>query len=314
MLRLVVSAGVLFFIFTRPDLSFRKVIATVRGIDLNFLYLAICTFGLVFFLGCLRWKVLLEAHGIRLRLLRIVKLFFIGLFFSSFLPSLTGGDIIKAYYVSKETTKRAEAVMTIIVDRVSGLLALFLLGAGAGVLNLGHHEMRAPVLGILAMFSLLLLFLLLAFNSKISGRFSSPTSNTAGQSRLKHVTRRLYQALYFYKSRPRALTLAFILSLMLQSLAIVINYQIGLGLGMEGVSIGYFFLFIPLAAAISAIPVSVAGWGVGEAAYKKCFNYVGVGGQISVSISFLLRLMMLAWSLIGLPLYLSHKPQTEKRK
>jgi len=45
-----------------------------------------------------------------------------------------------------------------------------------------------------------------------------------------------------------------------------------------------------------------------EISYKEYFGYVGLDAGISVSISLVLRLMLLAWSLIGLPLYLLHRP------
>ncbi len=109
LLRIGVSAGILCFIFTRPDLNFRKMVETIGQIHRPSLYSASLAYGVVLFLGCLRWRVLLEAHNIKLGFARIVKLFFIGFFFNNFLPSLTGGDIVKAYYVSKETARRAEA-------------------------------------------------------------------------------------------------------------------------------------------------------------------------------------------------------------
>ena len=69
---------------------------------------------------------------------------------------------MKAYYVSKETSKRAEAVMTIIVDRGIGLFALLFLGAGAGILNWKQPEMRGPVLTVLLLFVISLVLILSA--------------------------------------------------------------------------------------------------------------------------------------------------------
>ena len=293
-------------------MNFRGILEAIAQIHRPFLYSAIFSYGVVILLGCLRWRVLLEAHNIKLGFLRIVKLFFIGFFFNSFLPSLTGGDVVKAYYTSKETKKRAEAVMTIIVDRGTGLLALLFLGAVAGVLNLRRPGMLAPSLTILAVFILFTFFILLAFNRKILAKVSLASTNPE-RSRAREAVGKLYRAFYFYKSCPWALGWAIGLSLLLQSLMMLINYQVALGLGVEGVSLGYFFLFVPIAGIISAVPISIAGWGVGEAAYKKCFSYIGLAGELSVSISFLLRLIFLGWSLIGLPLYLLHRGGDRER-
>src|SRR2546430_8221736 len=50
------------------------------------------------------------------------------MFFNAFLLGSTGGDVIKAWYVAHETHhKKAEAVATVVVDRLIGLLALFII-------------------------------------------------------------------------------------------------------------------------------------------------------------------------------------------
>jgi len=308
LLRIAVSGGILYFIFSRSNLNFQEIVKIIGGIHRSSLYLAVLAYGVIFLLGSLRWKILLEAHRIRLTFPRILQLFFIGLFFNNFLPSLTGGDIVKAYYVSKETSKRAEAVMTIIVDRGIGLFALLFLGAGAGILNWKQPEMRSPVLTVLLLFVISLVLILSAFNRRLLEKASRGSRGNSKPSRIKELLGKLYRAFYYYKSCPRVLAQAFFISLLLQTLMIVINYQIARGLGIRNVGIGYFFLFIPIISVISAIPISVAGWGIGEISYKEYFGYVGLDAGISVSISLVLRLMLLAWSLIGLPLYLLHRP------
>jgi len=50
---------------------------------------------------------------------------FIGLFYNQFLPGGTGGDIIKSYYLLKETPdKKAGALLAVVFDRFIGLVAL----------------------------------------------------------------------------------------------------------------------------------------------------------------------------------------------
>lgn len=312
LVRAGISGGILYFIFSRSDLNFQEIVRVVREMEQRSFYLAIMAYGVVLLLASLRWKVLLDAHQIRLTLPRIWQLSFIGLFFNNFLPSLTGGDIVKAYYVSKETPRRAEAVMTVIADRWIGWLSLFFLGAGAGFLNLGQPKMRGPVLMVLLVFAVSLILTFLAFNGGILKKDSRTGRGNPKPSRLREGLRKLHRTFYFYKSRPRVLVQTFFLSLLLQTLIVVINYRIALGLGARDIGITYFFLFIPIVSAVSAIPVSVAGWGVGEITYKEYFSYVGLAGEISVSLSLILRLMLLAWSLVGLPLYLLHRHHKRK--
>ena len=61
----------------------------------------------------------------------------VGCFYSTFMLGTTGGDVLKAYYASKQTPHRTEAVMSVLVDRAIGLLALIILGgAMAGLMAL----------------------------------------------------------------------------------------------------------------------------------------------------------------------------------
>ena len=45
------------------------------------------------------------------------------------LPGSTGGDVVKAWYAARQApSRRTAAVMSVIVDRIVGLLALIMLG------------------------------------------------------------------------------------------------------------------------------------------------------------------------------------------
>src|ERR1039458_3566421 len=79
-------------------------------------------------LGIIRWRWILHVQGLDVKFFRLFSISFIGMFFNAFMLGSTGGDVIKAWYVAHETHhKKAEAVATVIVDRLIGLLALFVI-------------------------------------------------------------------------------------------------------------------------------------------------------------------------------------------
>lgn len=307
LLRAGISGAILYFIFTHT-VSLKKVSLHLKGIERGSLLLAALGYGVALLLGIIRWKVLLKAHRIQIPVLKAVNLSFIGYFFNNFLPSLTGGDVVKAYYVSKETKKRAEAVSTVVVDRISGLLALFLLGAIAGLTRFNITEIRKPILAILGLFLITFLFTVITFNKRLYQKSLFSDNPSAKKGRLLGVLKKVYFAFHYYRNCPGALVVAFVLSLLLQTIMILINYRIALDLGVEDIELISFFIFIPLTTAISAIPVTFAGWGLREKAYEKLLNFANISPEISISISILLGLITAAWSLIGLPLYLLHRP------
>src|SRR5207247_3172917 len=89
------------------------------------LLLSVLFVGLTILLGVVRWRMVLHVHGIHLSLGRAMEISLVAHFFNSFLLGSTGGDLLKAYYAARETHhKKTEAVVTVAVDRLLGLLAM----------------------------------------------------------------------------------------------------------------------------------------------------------------------------------------------
>ena len=62
----------------------------------------------------------------------------VGLFYNTFMPGSTGGDLVKAWYASKHTTHRTWAVISVLIDRAIGLA-----GAGDARAARWRHSMVA---------------------------------------------------------------------------------------------------------------------------------------------------------------------------
>src|SRR4051812_18183694 len=92
------------------------------------LILSVSFFWITFVITSFRWHQLLKAMQIHLTLARTFVLNMVGAFYNTFMPGSTGGDVLKAYYASKQTEFRTRAVISVIVDRVIGLIALVILG------------------------------------------------------------------------------------------------------------------------------------------------------------------------------------------
>ncbi|MCD6406216.1 MAG: flippase-like domain-containing protein, partial [Planctomycetes bacterium] len=108
----------------------RGFIPLLREMTLGAYLVGLVMLGWIPWLASLRWKSLLGAQGIRIGFWRTLELTYLGLFCNNFMPGLTGGDVVKAYYASKLTsTKKTNAVVTVFLDRLIGLV---MLGAVAG--------------------------------------------------------------------------------------------------------------------------------------------------------------------------------------
>jgi uncharacterized membrane protein YbhN (UPF0104 family) len=111
-----------------------------------------------------------------------------------------------------------------------------------------------------------------------------------------------YTSLMGYKIKKKILVKALILSLIIQAVSIMEVYLLSIAIGLS-VPIIYFFIFVPIINAVSAIPVSISGLGVREAGFAALFNMfflqLGVTSDHAVSLSLLIFAVMILVNLIG---------------
>ena len=305
-LKLCISIGILWYVFSRPDISLHKIVEYIKNLEPSRFLMAVGLYIIVVFIACLRWQKLLKGQGIHLRFFKTLELNFIGLFFNTFMPSMTGGDVVKAYYVSKHTDQRLEAATTVLIDRVVGMLALLSIGAVASLYAISEPQIRMPAAIIVVVFLIITILGIVFLNKRLMKIFSF---NVKGERWQKVVVslKRVYSAFYIYRSKKVLLVEVFLMSIVIQLMSILINYQIALGLGLN-VSMKYFFLFIPIISVISAIPITFAGWGVGESMYKYFFGLVTEACSLAVTMSIIVRLITLILNLFGGIFYIFHKP------
>jgi uncharacterized protein (TIRG00374 family) len=81
----------------------------------------------------LRWYLLVRALDLPFTIPNAFRLGLIGCFYNAFLPGSVGGDLMKAFYIARDTPgKRAAAVATVVADRMVGLFGLLWFSAVFG--------------------------------------------------------------------------------------------------------------------------------------------------------------------------------------
>ena len=136
MLRVVISVGALAFLFWKIGLG--ETLTVLRHAQVGYLAIAFALFLSSLVVRAFRWRVLLQGLGIKVPFGRLVRLYFFGQFFSSFLPSQFGGDVVRAIELTQDTQSSA-AIGTVLVDRMTGLIMLFAMGlVGAAVAGRAH--------------------------------------------------------------------------------------------------------------------------------------------------------------------------------
>ncbi len=253
-----------------------KVVRTFAQLDLGYFALSWAMYLASQAIVGLRWWILLRAQSIRIELLMAIRLHFLGLFYNTFLPSSMGGDVVRAWYVTKHTDKKVEAALSVFVDRGVGLLCmttiaivsyLFFVHGRDGLVILerqsGTSSQQAEYhWAIWAVFGLMGVFFCLVFASR-TGRAGLKKIWGHVVLHAESVYRRIRKAIIIYFTKPFVMLGVFILTVLIQMMVITAFWILGVNLQM-GVEAKYYFVFFPLTWALAALPISIAGLGIME--------------------------------------------------
>lgn len=268
--------------------------------------------GATIAVGMIRWRLVMQVHGLELSLGRAAEISLVAHFFNSFLLGSTGGDLMKAVYAARETRHlKTEAVVTVLVDRLLGLLAMLTFAALMMLPNLSllaAHRRLAALAGItLALLGGGLAFAAVSFWGGVSRRW--PRAR-AWLRRLpkSDVLERSLDACRRFGQHPRCLVQAFALSMLLNALCVGQVWTLSRGLGL-GIGLTKLLVIVPVIICISALPVTPSGLGVRENMYVWMLAVPGisVAATQALSLSLLAYAGSLAWSLAGGAVYVTFR-------
>jgi hypothetical protein len=282
-----------------------------QKINLWWFTAAVISAGIPFFLGIIRWRWILHVQGLEVKLSRLYSIGFIGMFFNAFMLGSTGGDVIKAWYVARETHhKKAEAVATVVVDRLIGLLALFVIT----LIMMTVFYRRVFEDPKLIWFSIITLAVVVStVLATIIGFWRGFADKFPGlRSWLKRMPRydtlrRMVEAYRVYASHPAVLAKTVLISFGVHFFSMLSIVCIGQGLGVRSATLVDYYLYLPIINSVTAVPITISGFGVREGMYVKMFREVGVQEPVALVMSLLGFLAVLLWSIVGGFFFLTHR-------
>lgn len=268
-----------------------------------------------------RWWLLLRAQSIHIEVSAAVRLFYLGLFYNNVMPGAVGGDLLKAWYVTKHTEKRLEGALSVFVDRTVGLAGTLVLAIFTYLTFVrGRIAVGTGGAGHLAPYRGVILWVGAAVGAVFVGLLVHPASRarlaqTAKRawSRGVSLLRRVRDAVVVYCSKPWTLLWALVLTLIAQSVVIVAFWLLGRDLGVEA-GLTHYFVVFPIMWVVGAIPISIAGLGITEAGTVGLFvSLVAATPEKVLALAFCQRFVWVLASLPGGLVHLlgAHLPQRE---
>lgn len=265
-------------------------------------------FGGSLLCGTLRWWILLHVLALPIRAGRAVQLYAVGHFFNVVVPGATGGDVVKATCAALDCPgRRPEAVASILVERLFGLVALCVLVALVALARPSFFA-GSTQLRVLRWFSLALgagaVTGMVALFAWDWSRWIPRLDGTRRWHRALETVVRLYNAARFCAGHPRALAWSLALSMGNHLMAVCCAWSIGRALGLEIPGLDYLTV-VPLVNAVTAVPLTPGGAGVRETATCALLTLVGASAAQATALSLLVYGVILAWALVGGLCYLA---------
>jgi uncharacterized membrane protein YbhN (UPF0104 family) len=261
-----------------------------------------------------RWYLLVRVLDLPFRLQDAFRLGFLGYMLNFVSLGATGGDLFKAIFIAREQPgRRAEAVATVVIDRMIGLYGLFLVATitvlTTGLLDNPHRQIQiicqATLLATAVSTMGVILVLIPGFTK---GRLSTAL---ASLPRVGVTIGKLLGAVRIYRHKLPVVVLSVVMSLGVHSMATVGIYLVARGLPGNAPGFADHFLVVPLALLAGSLPLPLSGLGAIEAVmdvlYVQLAGSVAVAAGTGLMVALAYRAITIVIAIVGFCYYLANR-------
>lgn len=272
-------------------IPFDELVAALKRMPPEGWLLALAAYLTMHLIGITKWRLLINTAGAGLSFGQAARCYYYGLFGNLFLPSIVGGDVVRAGLAVKYAESIPGLVLGSLVDRIIDILGLAAL-AGIGALLLPtalDARSRAVFTGLAVIVGL-------------AGLAAVVTIRLIPFRRLPWKVRRraatVRKAIRALDRRRRNMIFALLLGMLLQFLLTLMNAALGDAIGINISFVVWLFVW-PLGKVAAVLPVTQGGIGVREAAIVALFQPFGVGAPEAMAVGLVFEGVIITGGLLG---------------
>ena len=283
---LLILALLIAFLPSRQLWTTMKRIPPGMGIALLFGYLAL------HLLGVIKWRLLINTAGAGLSFSESVRCYYVGLFGNIFLPSLVGGDFVRAAAAFRSSRSKPAIVLGSLFDRVQDVVALAAVAAfGALFLPraLDPHSRRV--------FWVIGAMLAVGGAAGLASLFVIPARKFP--FKLRRIMVKVRRGMFSMYRRPGRMMTGLFLGICLQVFQVVINSWLGNLAGLSSVGFGMWLFAWPLAKLSALAPFTQGGIGVREVALVGLLSPFGAPPVLTAAVGLTFQAIVITGGLIG---------------
>jgi len=326
-LRIVISAGILVFLFKTQFKNFSEITEFFRHSHVNtwFVIISLIMYWVGITLLVLRWQIMLKTQKIKATFGFLYGSYLVGYFFNNFLPTSIGGDVYRIYDTSKlKHSSGMKAASIVLMERTTGILSsiiylFFALAIGfvkasnvelkIGKWDVSNHLLIILIVVFFIIAILITLIMLFPDVFRINRLFRKLKFLHKWESKLKQV----YDTFKSFRKFKIILLVTIVLSLILQ-FAFTLNYSfVGMGFGITKLSILSYIFIVQLCGLLTMIPISIGGIGVREGIFVVLVGALGGQKNIAAIVSIAILIMILIPGVVGGIIY-AMRPYIDKKR
>ena len=284
-----ILATVLVFVLLFHFLPIRQVFTELRRVSLPMCLLIGAAYFFGHFVGSQKWRLMVNIAGAGLSVTEAVRCYFAGLFSVLFLPSIVGGDVVRAGLAMRMGRSKTAIILGGFVDRILDLTSIGLLAAAGAVLSPTKLTPSTRKIFILLVVAAAIggMLVLLVFALLPARRFAW---------RWRRQLVRLREGRRAMAQQPKVVAIAFALALGIQTWFIILTVVLANGAGLRLPFDAWLFAW-PMAKLSAIAPFTQGGIGVREVTLAALLLPFGAPAAQTVAVG-------LAWEGISISIAL----------
>ena len=290
--RLAISVALLFWLFKM--VNWQDTIEALKHADVTLILWAFAIHVLLQFAVLIRWFIFMRALSFEAPIGQVCRYFFIGLFCNLFLPTSIGGDLVKAYGLSRGAGQKPKVYASVVLDRLSGFAGLVIVALIAYFIGGKIIDAPSVIVPITVLTALSLAIGGMLFNRPVYKFFCRVFLTIP---RFHKALMDMHADVLLMRGKKRTGFGCIAFSCGIQVVSAYMYYLIALALHQH-VHLLHFMIFTPIIAAVSFLP-SIGGLGFREGGWVYLLGKVGIIGGIAMSLSLIGFLFVIIVGLIG---------------
>lgn len=299
-----IAFAAVILIFLLASVGTTQLILVLAQLRFDYIAMLIALSAVMIWVSCLKWQLFLRRFGHNPSLGYLMKLYTLGYFFSSFLPSFLGGDAVRSFHLGRELTNQRDAFISTFLERLTGLLAMCLLGLF--FVLIGTKATAGVEVAIVIVALSTIAFAGVCFSTTLSRycnncgvSFFQKMGVPRVSEKLLVLSRNIEEGMDNIRGDFALLLRAMLLSFAYHSLTVANTYLCARAIGWESPDIGGLFVIVPLVLLVSIIPLTPSGLGVQEGAFLFFLERIGATRTQGLAVGLLLRAKVLFIALCG---------------